>query len=105
MANPGDILRGGMLITATIPKQSSKNAIVVPLAAIAQTAAGNVVYVVDGNDKTGYKAEEVPVKLGVQTDTLAEVISPKVQPGTSVITTRPDALKDQSIVAVNGKTK
>ena len=39
------------------------------------------------------------MKVGVQTDTLSQVISPKVKPGTVVITTRPDALKDGSPVA------
>jgi hypothetical protein len=38
----------------------------------------------------------------LQTDTLSEVISPKVRPGTQVITTRPDALQNGSVVAVNG---
>ena len=96
MQNPGDVLRGGMLISATLPKQQASNAIVVPRGAVAQTESGAVVYVVNNG-----KAEAVPVKVGVQTDTLAQVISPKVQPGTQVITTRPDALKDGSVVAVN----
>ncbi len=97
MVNPGDILRGGMLISATLPKQQANNAIVVPRSAVAQTESGAIVYVVNGD-----KAEAVPVKLGVETDTLAQVTSPKVQPGTKVVTTRPDALKDGSVVAVNG---
>jgi multidrug efflux pump subunit AcrA (membrane-fusion protein) len=98
-ANPGEILRGGMLITATIPKQTAKNAVVVPRSAIASTAGGDIVYVVvDG------KAQATPVKVGVQTDTLSQVVSPKVQPGASVITTRPDALKDGSAVTVSGGT-
>jgi multidrug efflux pump subunit AcrA (membrane-fusion protein) len=97
MVNPGDILRGGMLISATLPKQQASNAIVVPRSAVAQTESGAIVYVVNGD-----KAEAVPVKVGVETDTLAQVISPKVQPGTQVVTTRPDALKDGSVVAVNG---
>jgi multidrug efflux pump subunit AcrA (membrane-fusion protein) len=95
LANPGDVLRGGMLITATLPKESKSNTIVVPRTAIAQTANGNSVFIVNGN-----KAEEVPVRIGVQTDTLSEVLSPRVQAGTQVITTRPDALKDGSVVAV-----
>src|SRR6185312_10491358 len=95
-ANPGEQLRGGMLISATIPRQSAHDAVVVPRSAIAQTQNGNVVYVVQDN-----KAVEVPVKVGVQTDTTSQVISPKVQPGTTVITTRPDALKDGSPVMVN----
>jgi multidrug efflux pump subunit AcrA (membrane-fusion protein) len=96
LPNPGDVLRGGMLITATVPKQAKDNAIVVPRTAIAQSDKGDSVFIVDGN-----KAVEVPVRVGIQTDTLSEVISPKVQPGTKVITTRPDALKDQSVIAVN----
>ncbi len=98
-ANPGELLRGGMLITATLPRESARNAVVVPRSAVAQTPNGNAVYVVNQD-----KAVEVPVKLGVQTDTLAQVISPRVQPGTVVVTTRPDALKDGSLVAVNNPT-
>ncbi|MEO9169941.1 MAG: efflux RND transporter periplasmic adaptor subunit [Candidatus Aquilonibacter sp.] len=97
MPNPGDVLRGGMLVTASVLKESRKNAIVVPRTAIAQTERGDAVYVV-GSDN---KAKEVPIKVGVQTDTLAEVLSSAVVPGTKVITTRPDALKDGSLVAVN----
>ncbi len=98
MQNPGALLRGGMLVTAILPKEAHSNTIVVPRTAVAQTENGNAVYVV-GADNV---ATEVPVKLGIQTDTLAEVLSAHVQPGTRVITTRPDALKDKSVVAVNG---
>ncbi len=70
-----------------------------PRTAIAQTENGNAVYVV-GSDN---KAKEVPVRVGIQTDTLAEVSRSGTQPGTKVITTRPDALKDGSLVAVNGQ--
>lgn len=97
MANPGGVLRGGMLVTATLPREAHNGAIVVPRSAVAQTENGYAVYVV-GSDN---KAQEVPVRVGVQTDTLSEVISSKVQPGTKVITTRPDTLKDGSTVAVN----
>ena len=97
MPNAGDVLRGGMLVTATVPRQAHENTIVVPRSAVAQTENGYAVYIV-GSDN---KAQEVPVRLGVQTDTLSEVISPKVQAGTKVITTRPDTLKDGSTVAVN----
>lgn len=100
MQNPADLLRGGMLVTATITKEARNNAIVVPRTAVAQTENGNAVYVVGADNK----AKEVPVRLGIQTDTLSEVISSQVQPGTKVITTRPDALKDGSVVAVNGAT-
>lgn len=94
--NPGYVLRGGMLVTVTVTKAHAAGAIVVPRSAVAQTPNGSIVYVVADN-----KAQAVPVRLGVQTDTMAQVTSPSVHPGTLVITTRPDALKDGSVVAVN----
>jgi HlyD family secretion protein len=95
--NPGAILRGGMLVTVTIQKEKHMGTIVVPRSAVAQSEKGSSVFIVNGN-----KAQEVPVKIGLQTDTLAEVSSPRVTAGTQVITTRPDALQDGSVVAVNG---
>ncbi|HXO16720.1 MAG TPA: efflux RND transporter periplasmic adaptor subunit [Candidatus Dormibacteraeota bacterium] len=94
--NPGYVLRGGMLVTVTVTKAHAVGAVVVPRSAVAQTPNGSVVYVVADN-----KAQAVPVRIGVQTDTMSQVISPRVQPGTMVITTRPDALKDGSVVAVS----
>jgi len=44
-------------------------------------------------------AKLVPVTLGLQTDTLAQVTSPQIRAGTPVIVTRPDALADKSLVA------
>lgn len=96
VANPGFALRGGMLVTVVVTKAHAPNAIVVPRSAVAQTANGNVVYVVADN-----KAQAVPVRVGVQTDTMSQVSSPRIQAGTMVITTRPDALRDGSVVAVN----
>ncbi len=95
--NPGFVLRGGMLVTVTVTKARAANAVVVPRSAVAQTpSGGNVVYIVADN-----KAQAVPVRVGVQTDTLSQVISPRIAPGTMVVTTRPDALKDGSVVAVS----
>ncbi len=94
--NPGYLLRGGMLVTVTVTKARAANAIVVPRSAVAQTPSGNIVYIVADN-----KAQAVPVRVGVQTDTLSQVTSPRITPGTMVVTTRPDALKDGSVVAVN----
>ncbi len=48
------------------------------------------------------QAKVVPVQLGLQTDTLTEIRSATIQPGTTVITTRPDALQDKSTVAIGG---
>lgn len=94
--NPDAALRGGMLVSVTIQKERHRNAIVVPRQAVAQTDQGSNVFVV-GPD---HKAHEVPVQVGLQTDTLSEVISSRITPGTMVITTRPDALQNGSLVAV-----
>lgn len=96
--NPGASLRGGMLVSATIQKESHKNTIVVPRAAVAQTDQGSNVFIVTN----GNKAQEVPVQVGIQTDTLSEVRSPRITAGTMVITTRPDALQNGSTVAIAG---
>jgi HlyD family secretion protein len=48
---------------------------------------------------TVMQAKQVPVQIGLQTDTLTEIRSAQIQPGTTVITTRPDALQDKSPVA------
>jgi multidrug efflux pump subunit AcrA (membrane-fusion protein) len=97
-ANPDDSLRGGMLVSVNIQKERHDNTIVVPRQAVAQTEQGANVFIV-GKDN---KAEQVPVQLGVQTDTLSEVHSPRITEGTQVITTRPDALQNGSTVAIVG---
>lgn len=96
--NPDAALRGGMLVSVTIEKERHRNAVVVPRQAVAQTDQGSNVFIV-GPD---HKAKEVPVQLGLQTDTLSEVRGPGIGPGTLVITTRPDALQNGSPVAVAG---
>lgn len=96
--NPDAALRGGMLVSVTIQKERHPNAIVVPREAVAQTDQGSNVFIVG----PGNKAQQVPVQVGLQTDTLAEVHSPKITSGTKVITTRPDALQNGSTVAISG---
>ena len=48
------------------------------------------------------KAKLLPVKVGLQTDTSSEVLGGSVKAGTLVITTRPDALQNGSVVAIGG---
>ncbi len=98
MPNPDASLRGGMLVSVTVQRVRHNNVIVVPRQAVAQTDQGANVFIVT----PGNKAQEVPVQLGVQTDTLSEVHSPRITAGTPVITTRPDALQDGSVVAIAG---
>ena len=125
VANPSDLLRGGMLVTVTVRKEFHPGAIVVPRSAVFQTETGANVFTVAslppppspapgaappaGNAATQkgppiklMQAKVVNVKLGLQTDTLTEVQSPDIKPGTTVITTRPDALQDHSVVAIGG---
>ncbi|MFN2529026.1 MAG: efflux RND transporter periplasmic adaptor subunit [Candidatus Baltobacteraceae bacterium] len=96
-ANPANVLRGGMLVSVTVPKEHHVATIVVPRSAVGQNERGSTVFIV----KAG-KAVEVPVSVGIQTDTLSEVRGAQIRPGVQVITTRPDALQNGSVVAVNG---
>jgi HlyD family secretion protein len=125
MPNPDDALRGGMLVAVSVRKAFSPNAIVVPISAIVQGPNGAAVYTVvappapaggapaggappaagakpggpPAGSPTFALAKLVPVRLGLQTDTQAQVTSPQITAGTPVITTRPDALQDKSLVA------
>ncbi|MBC5811495.1 MAG: efflux RND transporter periplasmic adaptor subunit [Candidatus Eremiobacteraeota bacterium] len=95
--NAGGVLRGGMLVSVSIRKSFHRAAIVVPRTAIFETDKGSNVFTVQDG-----KAKQIPVVVGLQTDTLSEVRGGGVRPGTVVITTRPDALQDGSTVAVSG---
>ncbi len=101
-ANPDAALRGGMLVSVTVQKERHTNVVVVPRQAVAQTDQGANVFIVPPAKSGQAKAVEVPVRVGVQTDTLSEVHSPQIVPGTMVITTRPDALQNGSVVAIAG---
>jgi membrane fusion protein (multidrug efflux system) len=94
--NPLGELRGGMLVSVSIVKERRHDATVVPRTALFTGDQGTGVYtVVDG------KAKLLPVEVGLETDTLAQISGSGVAPGTVVIITRPDALQDGSVVAVN----
>jgi multidrug efflux pump subunit AcrA (membrane-fusion protein) len=119
--NPADTLRGGMLVTVQVVKERHTNTVLVPRTAVLQSEYGaNVFTVVDPPAPAGgappagagapgnaaqqpviKQAKAVPVEVGLQTDTLAEIRSPDVPAGTTVITTRPDALQDKSTVALS----
>jgi HlyD family secretion protein len=104
-SNPGDRLRGGMLVTVAVRKDFHKNALVVPRTAVFQGDAGPSVFtIVDGKPGPDGKptkiAKQVPVSVGVQTDLVTEIRNPPFGPGTLVVTTRPDALADGTAVAV-----
>ncbi len=117
MPNPDDVLRGGMLVSVSVRTRYAHDAIVVPLTAVVQGPSGAAVYTVapmpvpPGGPPAGAKpaapagaptfaqAKLVPVTVGLQTDTQAQVTSPQITAGTTIITTRPDSLQDKSMVA------
>jgi hypothetical protein len=93
-----------------VRKEFHPNAIVVPLTAVVAGPSGAAVYTVAPLPKppgpagppggpTFATATLVPVTLGLETDTQAQVSSPRITPGTMIITTRPDSLQDKSKVA------
>jgi HlyD family secretion protein len=114
MPNPGELLRGGMLVAVSVMKAGHQNVVIVPRSAIEDGPDGESVFTVEpapampgapaGKGAPGMPppqvAKQVPVRLGIETDTQAEVASPEIKPGTTVITTRPDGLRDKTPVAV-----
>lgn len=102
MPNPDFSLRGGQLVSVTVRKEYHHDAIIVPRSAVFVGDRGSNVFTVQPPAARGAlpKAKAVAVQLGLQTDTLSEVISPEVQPGTTVIVTRPDALQNGSALAI-----
>jgi multidrug efflux pump subunit AcrA (membrane-fusion protein) len=128
-SNPDNALRGGMLVSVSVQKERHDNVVVVPLNALVQSDTGSAVYTVvplpapPGDGSGGpppaagppaagppkpqlafAQAKLVPVRVGLQTDELAEVASSSIPAGTVVITTRPDSLQDKSTVAYTPPT-
>jgi RND family efflux transporter MFP subunit len=71
IANGAGLLRLGMFLTAQVPLESHRNALVSPLGAVYRDQDGNPeIYRVEGE-----KAEAVPVKLGLETQDRVELLS------------------------------
>ena len=99
-SNPDLALRGGMFVTVTAVRERHDGKLLVPSAAVlTQSNGAGVFTVVDG------KAKSVPVHVGLQTDTLAEVSAPGLEPGTTVITSQPSGLQDGAAVLVPGAAR
>jgi HlyD family secretion protein len=93
--NPDLALRGGMLVVVTAVSAHHDDVLLVPSAAVVNGTGGSGVFVVvDG------KAKRVAVRVGLQTETQAEVASPDLAPGSAVITSKPTGLRDGSPVEV-----
>jgi multidrug efflux pump subunit AcrA (membrane-fusion protein) len=91
--NSDGALRGGMVANVRFTQAVHRNVIVIPRVALYQSGSGYALYVVDQG-----KAKSVPVKVGLETQDAAEVSG--IEPGAQVITQRPDALQDGSVVSV-----
>jgi RND family efflux transporter MFP subunit len=98
--NPGLVLRGGMLVAVTAVKAHHADVLLVPVGAVANGPSGSIVFTVENG-----KAKSVPVRVGLQTATRAEVSGTGLAAGTTVITTQPNGLQDGSVVNVPGSGK
>jgi RND family efflux transporter MFP subunit len=80
IANRAGLLRLGMFLTAQVPLETHRNALVAPLGAVYRDQDGNPeIYRVEGE-----KAEAVPVKLGLETKDRVELLS-GAQEGETII--------------------
>ncbi len=80
IANGAGLLRLGMFLTAQVPLETQRNALVAPLGAVYRDQDGNPeIYRVEGE-----KAEAVPVKLGLETQDRVELLS-GAQEGETII--------------------
>ncbi len=93
--NPGLLLRPGMLVDETALSARHRNTLVVPIGAVFPSDAGDQIYTIDNG-----KAKSIAVKLGLETDTLAEVSGSGVRAGMPVITSQPNGLQDGAPVSV-----
>jgi RND family efflux transporter MFP subunit len=80
IANGARLLRLGMFLTAQVPLETHRKALVAPLAAVYRDQDGNPqIYRVEGE-----KAQAVPVKLGLETKDRVELLS-GAQEGETII--------------------
>jgi RND family efflux transporter MFP subunit len=92
--NPDFALRGGMFASVTVERTRHTGVLLVPRAAVVNGSGGPSVFVVaDGT------AKSVPVRVGLQTNSLTEVAGDGIAPGTIVVTAQPGDLQDGAAVA------
>jgi RND family efflux transporter MFP subunit len=90
-------LRGGMFANVRVERAHRADVLLVPSAAITNGPAGPSIFVVaDG------KARSVPVRVGLQTDAVAEVAGAGLAAGTTVVTSQPGTLQDGAAIAQAG---
>jgi RND family efflux transporter MFP subunit len=92
--NPGLLLRPGMLVDETALSARHRNTLVVPLGAVFPTESGNQIYTIEHG-----KAKSIPVKTGLETDTIAEISGSGVRAGMPIVTSQPNGLQDGAPVS------
>jgi RND family efflux transporter MFP subunit len=90
-------LRGGMFANVSVERAHHADALLVPSAAVTNGPDGPSIFVVAGG-----KAKSVPVRVGLQTDSVAEVAGDGLAPGTTVVTSQPGGLQDGAAIAQAG---
>lgn len=95
IANPGNILKLGMFLSAQVPVETHANALTVPPQSIYHDESGETqVYVVQGDT-----AKAAPVKLGIQTGDRVEILE-GVKAGDTIILTGGYGLGDTTKVKI-----
>jgi RND family efflux transporter MFP subunit len=101
MRNPDYSLRGGMLVTVRVTKETHANALVAPRDAVTQNDGKGELFTIATDDASQTShAKLLHVDIGAQTDTYVEIVSPDVHEGMTIVATRPDQLQDGSPVSV-----
>jgi RND family efflux transporter MFP subunit len=90
-------LRGGMFANVRAERARHADALLVPNAAVVNGPGGPSIFVVAAG-----KAKSVRVRVGLQTDSIAEVAGDGLAPGTTVITSQPSGLQDGAAIADAG---
>jgi RND family efflux transporter MFP subunit len=94
--NPGNSLRGGMLVSVALRKAAARNALVVPASAIGHGMDGKAnLFLISGEH-----ARLLPVEVGMTTDELAQISSGGLRAGDVVVRTRSDMLADGAPVKI-----
>ena len=95
--NPDLALRGGMFVNVSVERARHAGVLLVPSAAVMNGPGNPSVFIVaDG------RAKSVPVRLGLQTASVAEVAGDGLAPGTTVVTSQPGDLHDGAAIAETG---
>jgi RND family efflux transporter MFP subunit len=95
--NPDLALRGGMFASVSDERARHADVLLVPKGAVTNGPGGSSIFIVAGG-----KAKAVRVRVGLQTDSLAEVSGDGLAPGTTVVTSQPGSLQDGAAIAQAG---